>query len=190
MTDDRTAVYHHIDADGVIQYIGCSAAPAERFRQHLSSSPWAKQVVRIDIEWFDTRKDALAVELARIKSVRPPMNRQLKQYGKRNNWSGNDGHRYVKAWADKFGLDASAVAKSFFVSKAYAVRLMSEPCHPRMQAIARFCVASDGYVPDYCWGVRPGGYKPVGEAEAVEELAKINERLAGWKAIRAERDAA
>jgi hypothetical protein len=190
MTDDRTAVYHHVDAAGVIQYIGCSAAPAERFRQHLSSSPWAKQVVRIDIEWFDTRNEALAVELASIKSVRPPHNRQLRALGEKRTWSGNDGHAYVKAWADGNGHDAAAVAKLFGVSKEYAGRLMTEVCHPRMQSTARFSAMSGGYVPDYCWGVRPGEYKPVSPAEAAEELAMIHNRMGRWKVIRAERDAA
>lgn len=187
MTDERTAVYAHVDAGGTILYIGCSSCPFSRYQQHLSASPWAKQVVRIDIEWFPTRQEALEAELARIKAVQPAMNRQLSQYRKRNNWSGNDGHRYVKAWADMQGLDTAAVAERFSVAKAYAAKLMSVPCFPRMQNKANFSAASDGYVPFGAWSVRPGQYCPVTPEQAAAEYDRNAKMLAGWELIRAER---
>jgi hypothetical protein len=54
----KTALYRHFDASGQLLYVGISVSPFNRARQHNRASDWFASVVRIDIEWLDTRQAA------------------------------------------------------------------------------------------------------------------------------------
>ena len=74
MIDDATAVYTHKSGDGEILYIGISNNPAFRTTQHSIDKHWFKKVKKIEIDWFDTRVEALEIEKSFIKSKRPKYN--------------------------------------------------------------------------------------------------------------------
>ena len=63
------ALYRHYAADGTLLYVGVSANPFRRLSEHNFRS--GRRPVRIDIEWFENRTDALAAERACIKADKP-----------------------------------------------------------------------------------------------------------------------
>lgn len=73
----RTALYRAYAKDGTLLYIGISAMPQPRFDQHRNTSPWYGQMASHTLEWFKTRKVAMAAESAAVKAEKPIYNRQL-----------------------------------------------------------------------------------------------------------------
>jgi predicted GIY-YIG superfamily endonuclease len=78
MTDEngRTALYRPYDADDNFLYVGITVNPAARFAQHAADKPWWPQVARREVEWYGSRRSALAAEEAAIKRHSPGANRQ------------------------------------------------------------------------------------------------------------------
>lgn len=72
----KTALYRHYDDRGVLLYVGIATNPVSRTDSHRRSSRWASLSVRLDIEWFDTRREALGAESVAIKSEGPVFNIQ------------------------------------------------------------------------------------------------------------------
>jgi predicted GIY-YIG superfamily endonuclease len=72
----RTAVYRFYDADDVCLYVGMSQAPWQRAAAHQrSKATWAKDVVRLELKWLDTRAEAAAEEVRLIAAARPIHNK-------------------------------------------------------------------------------------------------------------------
>ena len=71
---DGRAVYRHFGADGRLLYVGCTGNPVQRTALHASQTPWFRQIVRIEIEWFETGAEAIAAELEAIRTENPPFN--------------------------------------------------------------------------------------------------------------------
>ena len=69
------AVYKHFGVDGRLLYVGASYAPDLRQASHNSRSDWFGLVERTDVEWFDTRREALAAERKSILTERPIYNK-------------------------------------------------------------------------------------------------------------------
>ncbi|MFI1728220.1 GIY-YIG nuclease family protein [Streptomyces acidicola] len=69
----RTALYRLYDAEGVLLYVGITNMPNVRFATHRSK-PWWKQVLRKEIEWFDTRQPAAEAEVLAIRNEQPLYN--------------------------------------------------------------------------------------------------------------------
>lgn len=68
----RTALYRFYDADGQLLYVGISHDPETRWRDgHKLSSVTRRDVARREEEWFDTRTEAAAAEVAAIKREKP-----------------------------------------------------------------------------------------------------------------------
>jgi hypothetical protein len=80
-TDDRsrglrpTAVYRLYDKDEVLVYVGISSQPPIRFVQHRQGSAWWRDVVTREVEWYETRRLALAEEFRAITHDRPLFNK-------------------------------------------------------------------------------------------------------------------
>jgi hypothetical protein len=70
-TMPKQALYRHFDAAGQLLYVGISLCPFTRTRQHGMLSDWFDQVVRVEIERFDTRSQAEQAEYAAIRNERP-----------------------------------------------------------------------------------------------------------------------
>ena len=72
-TDAPTCVYYCWAGDELL-YIGTSRNPMVRYRHHGYGSRWWPRVDAVDIEWFDTRGEAEAIERAAIERYRPTHN--------------------------------------------------------------------------------------------------------------------
>jgi predicted GIY-YIG superfamily endonuclease len=69
------AVYRYRNAAGDLLYIGASSWPVDRIKQHYwERCDELKEVVTVQIEWFETREDARKAEVAAIKAERPQWN--------------------------------------------------------------------------------------------------------------------
>lgn len=77
MKNERTALYRHFDTDGRLLYVGISNDTLRRLCQHKERSHWFEQIARVDIEFFDSRDDALAAESAAIANESPAFNIRL-----------------------------------------------------------------------------------------------------------------
>ncbi len=76
---ERTAVYRHYSAEGILLYVGVSVNPHARTSQHRRSADWFGQVSEIKLDWHKDRKSAEKAEVAAIVSESPVFNA---------NWSG------------------------------------------------------------------------------------------------------
>jgi predicted GIY-YIG superfamily endonuclease len=73
--DGRTALYRLYNEHGSLLYVGISAKPDSRFKQHASDKAWWPEVARKAVEWYETRRNAEAAEIAAIKANAPHYNR-------------------------------------------------------------------------------------------------------------------
>lgn len=85
---DEPCFVYHCYIDDELAYIGASIDPDLRLEQHKSVAPWAHHVNRIESTRFDTGREALAVEAADIKRLRPRWN--LGGRGPRATWQLSD----------------------------------------------------------------------------------------------------
>lgn len=67
-------LYRHFDKNGVLVYVGISNSALLRTANHRDQSKWFDQVVRIEIERFPSRADALAAEEKAIITEKPTFN--------------------------------------------------------------------------------------------------------------------
>lgn len=74
-TVERTALYRHYDEDGVLLYVGITNSAVARINQHMKTARWANDIRRVDIEWFETRADAIDAEDAAILAEHPIFNK-------------------------------------------------------------------------------------------------------------------
>ena len=67
----RTALYRHYDVEGNLLYVWVSLSPMARTSQHSSCANWFDDVARIEIEWHESRSDALDAECIAIHCEKP-----------------------------------------------------------------------------------------------------------------------
>jgi hypothetical protein len=65
-----TALYRHFDGEGRLLYVGISLSAIIRLATHRAS-PWFDEIASVEIERYQTRKDALTAELAAIHNEKP-----------------------------------------------------------------------------------------------------------------------
>lgn len=68
-------LYRCRDGEGKLLYVGASMYAAARLQQH-QDKPWWPDVVRVELEHFDSVEDATAAEMRAIASEGPLHNRQ------------------------------------------------------------------------------------------------------------------
>jgi prevent-host-death family protein len=73
---ERTAVYWLRDELGVLLYVGVAEDPARRWGQHAADKPWWSDVRTRTVEWFDTKAEAHAAEMASVKRDCPRYNQR------------------------------------------------------------------------------------------------------------------
>lgn len=76
MTDRRTSLYRHYDADDKLLYIGVSLCQPKRLDQHKRTSDWFWEIAKITIEHFDTLEEAKAAERDAIRAENPSRNKR------------------------------------------------------------------------------------------------------------------
>lgn len=72
--DAPHALYRFYDDAGVLLYVGITADPGSRFKQHQGDKPWWTEVAHIRIEQLPTRAAVLAAERTAIRDERPLWN--------------------------------------------------------------------------------------------------------------------
>lgn len=75
-SDATTALYRHFAADGTLLYVGVSLNVVVRLAQHKAASHWHRDIARVEVEQFATRKAALEAEAKAIKDEAPKHNIQ------------------------------------------------------------------------------------------------------------------
>jgi predicted GIY-YIG superfamily endonuclease len=70
------ALYRHFDASDNLLYVGISLHPINRLDQHRKISPWAGDIVRVEIQHLETREIALEAEWDAIQNEKPKHNIQ------------------------------------------------------------------------------------------------------------------
>lgn len=76
MNNKKTALYRHYDAFGTLLYVGMSYSPVSRLANHINSAEWIEYAVRMEMKWFETRKEAEKAEIAAIKTENPKYNKE------------------------------------------------------------------------------------------------------------------
>ena len=74
MDSEKTGLYRLYSSDGTLLYVGISSDPQRRFSQHAADKCWWTHVARKEIEWYETRDNALAAEEAAIRAKQPAWN--------------------------------------------------------------------------------------------------------------------
>jgi hypothetical protein len=74
--DAPKALYRHFAASGQLLYVGVSENVERRNAEHARSSPWWKDVVQSEVEYFGTTIEALAAE-SRAVAAEAPLHNQL-----------------------------------------------------------------------------------------------------------------
>lgn len=72
----KTALYRHFDTAGALLYVGISLSAVQRLAQHRHTAHWFDRIARIEIEWHDSREEALAAEIVAITREAPECNVQ------------------------------------------------------------------------------------------------------------------
>lgn len=72
---ERTALYRHYDAEGVLLYVGIAVSVVGRLAQHAKGSHWSSRIAQITVEWFDSREQAEDAERAAIVDEAPMYNK-------------------------------------------------------------------------------------------------------------------
>jgi len=67
-------LYRHFDKDNNLLYVGVSLNALNRLAQHKQHAHWFNQINRVEIESFETRKEALEAEREAIYSEKPKHN--------------------------------------------------------------------------------------------------------------------
>ncbi|MFD7867346.1 GIY-YIG nuclease family protein [Streptomyces sp. NPDC059783] len=73
-TDDEASVYRVYDASGALLYVGMGRNPMNRWASHSAQHAWWHRARSYRVEWFATRKEALAEELRAIREEAPECN--------------------------------------------------------------------------------------------------------------------
>ena len=70
-------LYRHFDKDGVLLYVGISISVIVRLSSHAASSLWFDNIskIEIEIEKFNTKKEALYFEKIAIAKENPLHNK-------------------------------------------------------------------------------------------------------------------
>lgn len=143
------AVYRHLNAAGEILYIGCSINPMGRYDIHRSHSSWARDVTRIDIQWFDTLDQALTEEQRQINTIRPPRNRQVnrKPFLQRLNL----GPTVLRHWMRQEGVSVDVFAELTKFSPAEVCNVLKPTARPFYWRRVVICAVTRGRVPPWVW---------------------------------------
>ncbi|MDI3335844.1 GIY-YIG nuclease family protein [Defluviimonas aestuarii] len=79
----RYTVYRHIDADGVLLYVGMTRNPMARLDRHFARSPWIYDAVRVDMVHYESFEEAAKAEARAIRTESPLFNRYIPKLRRR-----------------------------------------------------------------------------------------------------------
>ncbi len=70
-------LYRYFDKDGNLLYVGVSINAISRLSQHKRDSHWFDRIIKIEIEQFSTKEEALAAEIKAILQENPSCNLKI-----------------------------------------------------------------------------------------------------------------
>jgi transcriptional regulator with XRE-family HTH domain len=154
----RCAVYR-VWRDTELLYIGASYNPWARYGNHLATKEWAASATRMDIQWFDSRTEALRAERLAIAAERPPCNTldvsgdiACKATGRA---------KPLAEWLAATGMtqaDFAAACGTHFTAMS---RVMNNLRRPTRAVAEKIEALTDGAVPVSCWGFQvPVKHRP------------------------------
>lgn len=73
---ERTALYRMFGAEDLLIYVGISKDFGRRWAQHAVVQPWYPEIQRQTVDWYPSRDEAEAAEIAAIKVEQPKYNKQ------------------------------------------------------------------------------------------------------------------
>jgi predicted GIY-YIG superfamily endonuclease len=71
----KTALYRQFNKENKLLYVGISLDYSKRIKQHYKGSAWFLDVTNIELQWFDTREEALKAEREAIRVEQPECNK-------------------------------------------------------------------------------------------------------------------
>lgn len=145
----KCAVYRHLNAAGETLYIGCSANPIQRLAGHASKSPWARQVVRVDIEWFSSQEEALRVEERLIREECPPHNRAMTPH--RSKWAESLGPKLLAEWMRKNEVTERELGRALGLQVSQVKALLKPTASPRNAKRRCISIVTSGEVQSGAW---------------------------------------
>lgn len=147
--DRYTSLYRLYDKDGALLYVGVAQSLLARMNQHRLNARWFRDVVRVDVQHFDNRGDALAAETEAIETENPRYN--LADTGRTYAW---DGSRLKKA-RERAGLTQVELAKRLGGSPTTVAKYEQNKAQPSIPVLVKLSgvlnASSDallGLVPD------------------------------------------
>lgn len=147
---DRTAVYR-IWRDNELLYIGVSYNPWLRYGHHLSAKAWAKTATKMEIEWHDTREDALRAERLAIATERPKSN-ILDVSGGIATKTGRAAP--LASWLAKTGMTQADFALAIGIHFTAVCRVLKNERRPTKKQAQKIEALSGGAVPVSTWGFK------------------------------------
>jgi len=70
----RTSLYRHFDENGTLLYVGIARDPDHRAALHAHTARWYQYSTRCEVEWHETRDEALRAERVAIADEGPLFN--------------------------------------------------------------------------------------------------------------------
>lgn len=68
-------LYRHFDKHGTLLYVGISLSSVDRLNTHMSEARWSDWIVKVEIERFKDRNQAIIAERNAIKFEKPLFNK-------------------------------------------------------------------------------------------------------------------
>ena len=147
------AVYRMFDADDALIYVGQSCAPFIRPMQRLGSADWPLQVVKMLMEWFPTREEALAEEARLIKAYKPKFNIVMNDENNNRNRQTHGG-KVLALWLKRNGMTVSEFGFNTGLSRKVVDKILSCEVQPSYITIQKLEKVTGDDIPDavYCRG--------------------------------------
>ena len=148
-SDRFTSLYRLYDQHGNLLYVGVTQSLIARMGQHRLTARWYRDVVRIDVQHFDDRAEAMAAETAAIQTESPRYN--INDTSRVFAW---DGSRLKRARV-LAGLTQVELARHIHGSPTTVAKYEQNKAQPSIHVLVRLArilnVTSDellGLVPD------------------------------------------
>lgn len=136
----RCALYRQYNELGDPLYIGISKNPVGRQAQHMRGSPWADDVAKITLEWFDDEPSAIIAECAAIE-VEQPIHNVRKGAPLRAEKHDRLWRSRLAEAVEKSGRSKRDVSSSAGLGSGYVHSILSEGKDPTVSNMLRICAA-------------------------------------------------
>lgn len=151
--DIPVALYRMFSASGELLYIGQSAVPHNRLSQHRFSSDWVTQTVKITVEWFANRDEAMRAEAEAIRAERPLHN--VAGTNLKRSIATQKGGHVLKRWLEQNGVSIADFAERIGAKPKQVHRFISCEAWPIGRYQYEIERETDGQLPHQIW-VRGG----------------------------------